>query len=216
MKRLLRGLGGWIVDRRIARGLDGVFASGIDHLVRAAAGGPVVVACTHQSWWDGLVVVWLCRRLGLHPCILMQSENLEQWPFFAMFGALGVRGPVGVRAGLAHLRGPGDVVWVFPQGRYRDPSVRPLELARGASWLATHAGCALVPVALGYRLVEAPVVRAFLSVAPAIDGASDLEGPLAGELDRIEGRLGFEPLARPAVVAPGVASRALGWIWRRL
>jgi 1-acyl-sn-glycerol-3-phosphate acyltransferase len=228
---------GWWLARQIRTGLDGVFVAGQETLHTSLQDGPIVVACTHQSWWDGLVAVWVCRALDLHPTVLMRADNLARWPFFEAFGAVGVAGPKGLRACLDRLAGPGDLLWTFPQGAYRDPEARPLGLQRGTAWIARRAGARVVPVALGYRFAQQPRTRAFLSIGPAIEegAASDdallqrLEAGLIAELERI-GALPWDADAAALAAAgfttpdgsevamhpprPDVASRLLGWIWR--
>lgn len=229
----------WWLGRRIRAGLDGVFVSGRPHLDSALEQGPVVVACTHQSWWDGLVAAWLTQSWQVHPMLLMRADNLERWPFFEAFGAVGIAGGRGIRRCLARLQRPGDLLWTFPQGEYRDPAARPLGLQRGTVWIARRAGAVILPVALGYRFGQQPRVQAVVSIGAAIptdstdDSAGDavlleqLEVALIDELERIGSvsvstaslvEAGFVPVegstAVPAAPRPDLASRLLGWIWR--
>lgn len=211
MSAALRQLGLWWLDRRIRLGLDGLSASGLDRLSALAAAGPIVVACTHQSWWDGPIAVWICDRLGLRPTIPMHAHNLARYPFFAAYGAVGVSGPSGVRAALAAMRAPGDVLWIFPQGRHQAPD-EPVAVERGALWLARKAGCPLLPVALDYRFGDRPEVQARLCVgAPVEPSESALVDGWAAA------RASSQPLAALVPTRPeqaGLASRALVCLWR--
>ncbi len=189
----------WWLDRQIRAGLDGVFVAGRENLEHAMAEGPVVVACSHQSWWDGLIVAWLAQRWKLELMVAMRADNLERWPFFEAFGAVGIAGSAGIRQCVARLQKPGDLLWTFPQGTYRDPGTRPLGLQRGSVWIARQAGAVLLPVALGYRFGQQPRVRALMSMAAPIPMSRDrdpdttdarvseeLESALIGQLERIQ------------------------------
>ena len=224
---------GWWLNRQIRTGLDGVYVRGREEFEACTRAGPLVVACTHQSWWDGLVTVWVCRALGIQPMVLMKAENLDRWPFFEAFGAVGISGARGVRRCLKGLKGPGDVLWTFPQGTYCDPGARPLGLQKGTAWIARQAGAPILPVALGYRFGQHPTTRALMSFGDRIPADPDreddalmaqLESRLIAELERISGSgddlvvAGFAALdgTSTALVPPepDVASRVLGWIWR--
>jgi 1-acyl-sn-glycerol-3-phosphate acyltransferase len=216
VRAIVHRFGSWWLDRRLRTGLDGLFTVGTEQLSEAAAHGPIVVACTHQSWWDGPIAVWLCQHLGLRATIPMRSDNLEVYPFFRAFGAVGAEGTSGLRAALRALRAPGDVVWIFPQGRHQDPS-EPLRLERGAVWLAEKARCPVFPVALGYRFVDRPEVRARMVVgAPVAPTLTALEQGLLACRSRLVELDGDPAVVRlPALaVGPDLSTRLVSALWR--
>lgn len=213
---MIRRLAMASLRRRVRTGLDGVHVDGLSVLKQHTAAGPVVVACTHQSWWDGWVALWLCSELALTPTVLMDAENLKTYPFFELVGVAGVKGTRGVRDALARLEGPGDVLWIFPQGGYAMPALRPLELQRGAVWLAAKAGCPVLPVALGYMHAEQPSVRAFVSIQDPVEADRDrLAAGMARGLDAIAHRsASFEPLLPGLPIQVGWGTSIAAWMWR--
>lgn len=211
MRRLVRSLGLWWVDRRIRSGLDGVELSGEGSLLRASAAGPVVVACTHQAWWDGPVAVWVCERLGLSPTLPVSARGMAQHPYFAAFGAVEVRGPAGVRRLLGSLQAPGDVLWIFPQGEHQPPD-RPMRLQAGAAWLAVRAGCPLIPAVLSYPFGERPVPGARLVFGEPVERT---DAALLAALEGLRGAAGPTTALVPRQAEPaGLASRTLAALWR--
>lgn len=197
----------WL-NGKVRSGLDGVFVDGLDHLLDASGRGPVVVAATHRSWWDGLLAVWICHTHGLRPTIVMNERNLVHYRFFEAFGAHGIDGLKGVRSALRRLEKPGDILWIFPQGEYTHHLD---DLKRGAVWLARKADCPVLPLGVDYPLREGEDVQACLAFGPPVDDLESLRLALA---ERVE-HAGHaqRPLLPATVVAPDRASRMLSWIW---
>jgi 1-acyl-sn-glycerol-3-phosphate acyltransferase len=186
----------WIARRY----LDGVFLHGEAELRDAIARGPVILATNHLGWWDGQLVLMLFRHLGLEPGVggafLIQAQSVREMSYLRHLGAIPVdRASLttsleGLEHAAAFLDGPGKVVWIFPQGRYRPSSVRPLGLERGVLLLSRMSGAPIVPGALvsGWRLN--PVPSQVMSFGPPIDGrqrqAERLEAAICAEIDRAE------------------------------
>ncbi len=224
---LLEGFRRWglrHVRRRLARGLDGVQVSGLDALARRLEDGPVILAATHASWWDGLVLIAVNAHLGVSGRFLMDQAQLGELPFARAFGALGVdrRGPATARRGLREARAwldrPGRLLWVFPQGAHRPPHLRPLGLERGIEVLADRAP--VVPTGLSYAFREAPRPAAFLHFGEALPPGArlpDIEAGLLGalaEVDRLQGgEAAGRLLVHPRTHRPWSA-RLLAWLWR--
>jgi 1-acyl-sn-glycerol-3-phosphate acyltransferase len=106
------------------------------------------------------VVVLVDAALGTESYCLMDAENLERLPFFGWIGAVSLR-RLEPRLALADLKQhaelldrPGRVVWIFPQGKQRPAHLRPLELQRGVSVLATASGARVLPLSLSYAFRE--------------------------------------------------------------
>lgn len=223
------------VRRRLAHGLDGFRAAGLDRARRAAAAGPVILAANHVSWWDPFLVVALDEALGTEGYALMDAANLGGLPFFARLGAVPLdrstpaRLRAGLRAGAALLDRPGRAVWMFPQGRLRPAHLRPLGIHPGIALLARLApGASVVPVALQYAFGEqpAPAALAWLGdpipprIAASPEGTALLEIALEAGLREIDAALAGDAPPLPELVRSrlrrpdrGLGSRALGR-WR--
>lgn len=183
----------------LGQGLDGVRLRGLATLQRCVAEGPVLLAATHVSTWDALVILALDGILGTTGHALMDAQNLERLPFFGWIGAVPIdrsapgRARSGMKTAAALLQGPGDVMWIFPQGRQRPPSARPLDLQPGVRLLYRMAGATLLPISLAYHFGDAEVPGAWLDVGePLPPGALPgrevvpwLDAQLCAGLDRI-------------------------------
>lgn len=220
---MIRVIARWWIRRALSRRFDGVHVRGLHHVRALAARGPLIFAANHVSWWDGVLMLHLSEALGLRARFLMDAGNLARMPYARTLGAIGLEPGLAARAGLREaLRGltsPGDAVWIFPQGRQRPASVRPLGLQPGVTWLARR-GAPVVPVALTYGWREAPVPAAIVAFGPAVP-AHDLETALVTELDRSEAWLDgaaedLQSLVAPAAGSPqhGLGARVLAW-WAR-
>ncbi|HEX7239764.1 MAG TPA: lysophospholipid acyltransferase family protein [Longimicrobiaceae bacterium] len=218
--------------RKLARGLDGLRAGGVEEARSEAARRPVILAANHVSWWDPFLVVALDEALGTEGYALMDAANLGGLPFFARLGALPLdrsapaRTRAGLRAAAALLDRPGRAVWMFPQGSLRPAHLRPLGLRPGIALLARLApGAAVLPVALQYAFGEhaapAALVRFGAPIPPeaarSAEGTALLERALEEGLRAIDASLAGEAPPLPELVPSrlrrpdrGVGPRVLG------
>jgi 1-acyl-sn-glycerol-3-phosphate acyltransferase len=150
----------WHVRRRIAGRFASLRIHGLEPLREACARGPVLVVSNHTSWWDPLVMFDLSYRiLRCEGSALMDAKNLRALPMMGWIGAFGVElgdpedGERAVRYGAEQLSKPGRMVVVFPQGRERPVSERPLVFRPGAARMALLAPVetAIVPMAVRYE-----------------------------------------------------------------
>ena len=63
--------------RRLARGLDGFFADGLEAARAAVRARPVVLAANHVGWWDSFLVVALDEALGTEGYALMDAGSVR-------------------------------------------------------------------------------------------------------------------------------------------
>ena len=174
-----------VLRRQLRRGLDGLWASGLDPTRARLAQGPVIFAATHVSWWDGPAMLLLDRALGIEGRFLMDRGGLARVPYARHLGAIpidrgsGAAARRGLRRAARALQGPGDAVWIFPQGRQRPAWLRPLGLQRGVEVLQRISGATVIPVALqiGFREDRRPAMAA--RFAPALGR----QGPLLQSLE---------------------------------
>ena len=114
------------------------------------AGGPFIVACTHQSYLDPVVVGFTCPA----PVRYFARRSLFRNPLFAAliraYGAFAVERETAdlgaLRKALRFLRG-GEAVLLFPEGtRTRDGRIG--EVKPGVFLLAERAGVPVVPAVI--------------------------------------------------------------------
>ena len=219
---------------RIRRSFASVRVHGLAATRALAREAPLLVVSNHTSWWDPLVVLHTCEHLlGVDGHALMDAKNLRRLPFFALVGAFGVDlddpgdGALAIRYAARILDAPGKLVWVFPQGRERPITERPLGFEPGAAAIARVAKRATtVPAALRYEMAgtERPVM--YLSFGEPLGADRDAararqaqERAVEIEMDRIERAVrgdvvqGFDEVSRSGESAAGdLASRALAWM----
>ena len=222
---------------RIQRTFSAVRVRGLDRARAIAATSPILVISNHTSWWDPLVSLHASQHLlEADGHALMDAVNLRRLPFFAMIGAFGVDldrpadGAAAIKYAARLLDRPGRLVWVFPQGRERPITERPLGFRPGSGEIARVARRAVtVPAALRYEFgsTERPVL--YLSfgeqLGPERDAArarEQHEHAVEAELDHIEravrgeGDLGFIDVHRTVERAGAdLASRALAFFTAR-
>ena len=228
--RLFRWWFGGHARSRLQQSFAAVRAEGMDHLRAALAAGPVLIVSNHTAWWDPMVVLYLTEHtLRCDGHAMMDTANLQRLPFFAMVGAFGVDpanpadGATAMRYAARLLNAPGRMVWVFPQGRERPVTERPLGFRAGSAEVARVAKCATVPIGLRYehRGVERPEL--VMSVGEPMPWTKDVaaarvahEAAVTARLERLDAALadggveGFEVLEQ---AAPGAVAR---WAERAL
>ncbi len=155
---------------RFARTFETVRIAGLSSLRAAARSAPVLVVSNHTSWWDPLVILLVSHAAGTDGYAMMDAKNLHRLPFFARVGAFGVDlrdatdGAAAIRYAAKLLDRPGRLVWLFPQGRERPVTARPLGFLGGSAAIARVARRAVtLPVAIRYE--HGPTERPNLYVA---------------------------------------------------
>ncbi|MBX3402000.1 MAG: lysophospholipid acyltransferase family protein [Phycisphaeraceae bacterium] len=119
--------------RGLLRGLDGEAA-------------PLIICCTHASWWDPLVGLVLQRELlpsraAFSP---MDADQLRRFAFFRKVGLFGIDpdDPASLAAMTSHVSElvaahPRLTLALTPQGRFADPR-EPVRIRPGAAALAAR------------------------------------------------------------------------------
>jgi len=168
--------------RRVARGLDGLWVSGLAEARAALAQRPLIFVANHVAWWDALLLLPLDDALGGTGWAVMDSRNLRSLPFLGWVGALPLdrSSPQRSRECLQSyadlLDRPGRGIWVFPQGRQRPAHLRPLDLKTGLSVMHARRPVDLVVVSIDYVFLERSRPAAIVRFSAPIAGG----GP-AGE-----------------------------------
>jgi 1-acyl-sn-glycerol-3-phosphate acyltransferase len=231
----------WFLGRaraRLREGFTSLKVKGAEHVREAAARGPVLWVGNHTSWWDPLVVFYLSRAFfDLDGHAMMDASNLRKLPFFSRIGAFGVDlsdpadGARTLRYAARLLRGGGPrrMVTVFPQGRERPVTERPLGFRPGSAELARLAPAASVlPFALRYEMQSEEKPNAYVAfgapLAPersAERARSAQERAVEALLDELDRALCADDLAAytplfvsRSALAP-LATEVLAWSFRR-
>lgn len=162
--------------RRLSRGLDGVWVSGLAETRAALAERPLLFAANHVAWWDTLMLLALDEALGGTGWAVMDAANLRTLPFLGWVGALPLdrsshdRSRQCLEASADLLDRPGRALWIFPQGRQRPAHLRPLDLKPGLTVVEVRNPVDIVAVSMNYVFLErerpAAVVR-FSAPIPA-------------------------------------------------
>lgn len=168
--------------RRVSRGLDGLWVSGLDVARDALAQRPLLFVANHVAWWDALLLLPLDEALGGTGWAVMDSRNLRTLPFLGWVGALPLdrssaqRSRECLQSCAALLDRPGRGIWVFPQGRQRPAHLRPLDLKSGLGIMHAHNPVDLVVVSINYVFLERARPAAIVEFSAPIAGAG-LLGP---------------------------------------
>lgn len=220
---------------RLLASFESVRVAGLARLREAVAAGPVVAVSNHVTWWDPMLVLVLTERVV--PCdsyALMDAANLARLPFLGLVGAYGVDltspsdGAAAIRYTARLLDGPSKLVWVFPQGRERPFTERPLGFRPGSAEIARVAKATTVPLALRYEFLRTERPHLLVDVGEALAPVRDVAAGCAAHearvtegLDRIDAALreGALDAYEPVLQAPGglvgpLAERLLAWMTR--
>jgi 1-acyl-sn-glycerol-3-phosphate acyltransferase len=193
--------------------------------------GPVVVFANHPSWWDGIAVMLLWRRLlaDRELYVPMDAEALGRYGFMRRLGVFGVehgaRGVAGFRRVAAEvLASPDRLLWVNAPGRFSDARERPVPIAPGMSRLPELApGATFLPLALEYTFwnERAPeMLAAFGEPIAAADLLSESREArserMAAALAATSDRLAADSIARdPALFETLLQGReGMGGVWQ--
>jgi 1-acyl-sn-glycerol-3-phosphate acyltransferase len=220
------------VEARLRKSFSSLRLAGGEHVVRAAAAGPVLLFGNHTSWWDPLVCYHLSRHFGLDGHAMMDAKNLARLPFFARIGAFGVDladpadGARSLRYAARLLDAPRRMVLVFPQGTERPATARPLGFRPGSAELSRICPrAAAVPFALRYEHAAEELPRLYVRFGAPVSPERDTarlrlrqEAAVASLLDATDAALcaGDESPYAPLFVNPtsddNLATRALSWL----
>lgn len=108
---------------------------------------PLILCCTHTSWWDAPVTVALSiRHFGFDGRGMMEYRQLRRYRFFRSVGMFSVvrEQPRSALQSLAYaaqeLTGTSRVLWMFPQGQLIPQHVRPIVAEPGIALLVKKLG----------------------------------------------------------------------------
>ncbi len=114
---------------------------------------PTIFFATHQSWWDGHLILALTQYFKLEFRVMMLEQNLRKYNFLRYAGAFGVN-----RSSIASVRsalrysvsalesGVPTALLLFPSGEIGSPFVRPIPFESGLASLVLQCSKASVDV----------------------------------------------------------------------
>jgi len=206
------------------RFLDGVYVQGLWRIRELTRHGPVILAANHTTWWDGIFTLMLHHWLGVDGRFLVALDSAESTGVISTFGGIGV--DTSTLSGLTeamqtaadHPDGPRRSVLLFPQGRFRAPLTRPLELHRGVKLLQRWSDAPIVPVSITLAHLDTHLPAAIVTLGdPIAPGRRDvmqvLEQRMVSGLDDHQDWI--DDLSRPPR-SERMAASAVGPIGRRL
>jgi 1-acyl-sn-glycerol-3-phosphate acyltransferase len=215
----------WTAQRRIERAFGAMHVHGLSELADTASAAPVLVVSNHTSWWDALTVLACVRRVGVDAYSMMDSGSLRALPFFSLVGAFGVErddardGARAIRHTAALLDGPRRLVWIFPQGRERPVTARPLGFRGGTGQIARLSPQArTIPAAIRYEYGGEERAAVYVSFGtpvarqPHASGSTAAhESAVVAEMDRIDRALVSGDLSEFDCVHRTRTPRAFAW-----
>jgi 1-acyl-sn-glycerol-3-phosphate acyltransferase len=191
-KRWFEHFFAWHVTRRFAKRFSAVRVRGLEHMQRERDRKPILLVSNHTSWWDPLLMFHLSFRGmdKLEGHAMMDANNLRALPLLGWIGAFGVElgnkedGELAVQYGAAQLCRPRKLVGIYPQGRERPITERPLRFKPGAARMALLAPVepAIVPLALRYEHGRHEKPELLVNIGPSISR----EGDVASLTERME------------------------------
>jgi 1-acyl-sn-glycerol-3-phosphate acyltransferase len=191
-KRWFEHFFAWHVTRRFAKRFSAVRVRGLEHMQRERDRKPILLVSNHTSWWDPLLMFHLSFRGmdKLEGHAMMDANNLRALPLLGWIGAFGVElgnkedGELAVQYGAAQLCRPRKLVGIYPQGRERPITERPLGFKPGAARMALLAPVepAIVPLALRYEHGRHEKPELLVNIGPSISR----EGDVASLTERME------------------------------
>jgi hypothetical protein len=214
---------------RVRATFGATLVHGLERTRALCAEAPVLLVANHTAWWDPLVALHVAQHLlGVDGYAMMDAKNLRRLPFFGFVGAFGVDlerpadGAAAIKYTARLLDRPGRAVWIFPQGRERPITERPLGFRPGSAEIARVARTArAVPVGLRYEFGAEERPTLYVSLGAALPRERDVtvargahELAVEAELARIERAVGgerdeFEAVHRAPTSWIGEAATAL-------
>ena len=179
---------------RIQRTFGRVLVAGLEEVRAITAGAPILAIANHTTWWDALVALYASELLlGCDGYAMMDAKNLRRLPFFAFVGAFGVDldrpadGAAAIKYTARLLDRSGRAVWIFPQGRERPITERPLAFRPGSAEIARVARKArAVPVGIRYEFGAEERPTLYISLGPALPPERDVARALGAHESAVE------------------------------
>lgn len=131
----------------------------------------------HNYWWDGLIPLYLNKRLfNQRARAFMEDKQMHEHRFFSKIGAFSINleSPkstiASLRFAVDSLAQPNSAVYIYPEGKIVPPSECVQPFKQGLAWLAQHSSeIDFVPVAVHIDYSKQSKPELYLSVGEAIN-----------------------------------------------
>ncbi|MBO6524267.1 MAG: lysophospholipid acyltransferase family protein [Balneolaceae bacterium] len=139
----------------------------------------------HNYWWDGLLPLYLNRKLfKQHARALMEDKQMRQYPFFSRIGAFSVnlenpRSSIqSLRYAVESMKRNNSCLFIYPEGKLMPVSDSKPKFKEGLSWLYKKMeGVDFVPVAFYIDHSKANKPDLYISIGEKVNGYSLMEKP---------------------------------------
>ncbi|RSK26393.1 hypothetical protein EJF36_05705 [Bacillus sp. HMF5848] len=144
---------------------------------------PYVCVLNHSSWWDGLLLFQLNKKIletDMHA--MMSEKGLLSYPFFRKLGGFSInqQKPKDIIKSFSYasaLLDEGRSVSIFPQGDERHLEQRPLQFLPGIAYLLERQPSVhVVPVSFYYSFGHVKKPSAYVTIGKAVHAKQFLAG----------------------------------------
>ncbi|MEP7038145.1 MAG: lysophospholipid acyltransferase family protein [Acidobacteriota bacterium] len=144
----------------IKRRFHSLQVSGLDFLRNKNVEIPLIIYANHSSWWDGILIFEISRRVKLDFFVMMEEKQLKDLQLFRKLGAFSVvrenprKAIESINYAVSLLKNPRRTLLVFPQGEILPSDLRPLNFYNGLSRIIEKtAKVFAVPLAIRYEFL---------------------------------------------------------------
>jgi 1-acyl-sn-glycerol-3-phosphate acyltransferase len=180
---------------RLKKDFHAIHIKGLENLKNLPRDQAVLGLCNHLSWWDGPMMYLLTRYLASKEYYCMIDENqLNPYPYLKKIGLFSVdmknpqKAAFGLRSALKLISNPKSLLWIFPQGGYRDASL-PIKFEQGISWLLEKKPhLTILPVSIMYGFFRTPKPEVMIVYGGPLKGLSgaEIEAHLNAQFDALK------------------------------
>jgi hypothetical protein len=177
----------WLLDHYMRHQLrsrfQGLYVTGLQHLHTLPIDRSVIAYANHCGWWDLFWTYRLSRECPQKKIYgMMEEKQLRPYRFFTALGTFSIdlsapgKASAGLRHALRLLQKPASMVWMFPEGELRSPTL-PFAPRPGLQFLCRKKGTTvLLPIALRYEFFRDDKPVALAAIGPSFP-ASEADEP---------------------------------------
>ena len=145
----------------IKRRFHSLQVSGLDFLRHKDRQIPLIIYANHSSWWDGISIFEICRKIEMDFFVMMEEKQLKDLQLFRKLGAFSVvrenprKAVESINYAVRLLKNPRRTLLLFPQGEILPNDLRPLNFYNGLSRIIEKTSKVLAaPTAIRYEFLN--------------------------------------------------------------